>query len=70
MMGLEGWRTTIQTRTRPQSIMMGLEGKEDYNPETPCKVSALCSDLYSTNEQVVLIVTDDVLHVKLFKRMT
>ena len=50
--------------------MTGLEGKEDYNPETPCKVSALCSDLYSTNEQVVLIVTDDVLHVKLFKRMT
>ena len=38
--------------------MTGLEGKEDYNLETPCKVSALCSDLYSTNELVVVIVTD------------
>ena len=40
--------------------MMRLAGKEDYNPETPCTVSALCSDLYSTNEQVAVIDIDDI----------
>ena len=51
---------TFISKTRPQNIMMGLEGKEDCNPETPCMVSAFCSDLYSTNEQVVVIVSNDV----------
>ena len=40
--------------------MMGLEPKEYYNPETPCTVSALCSDLYSTNEHVAVIDIDDI----------
>ena len=28
-----GWRKRSNPRTRPQNIMMGLEGKEHYNPD-------------------------------------
>ena len=59
-------------RTRPQNIMMGLAGKEDYNPETSLHArverftdcarwawSFVCEH-YSTNEKMVVIVNDGV----------